>query len=267
MRRGFFKQCNLNLILILCYIKPWNDSLGQNMMQPSLLEFAKQGNVKVLASLMNSLLKAHGMMADLSKEDDCLQILIESDRRSLTEEFRTPNRTALVSMIQKWLITIGVENISKVQVSWQRTGQDCPTWTEEFELVVPMQPDLAQKIAVYTKKSETNPEINSASLTQDLDRSELDQIPELKPPFGFENAEDLSQDRDSPSLDLSPRSTSALATKSHKSGKHQVIVTLAQYLVAAIAIVGIVAAVHYVFAHPKSAKETAESSIQSIDRT
>ncbi|GEM_PF-1321481 len=237
------------------------------MMQPSLLEFAKQGNVKVLASLMNSLLKAHGMMAALSKEDDCLQILIESDRRSLTEEFRTPNRTALVSMIQKWLTTIGVENISKVQVSWQRTGQDSPTWTEEFELAVPMQPDLAQKIAAYTKKPEIEPEINSASLTQDLDRSELGQIPELSPPFGLEDAEDFSQDRDSPSLDLSPRSTSTLATKSHKSRKNEVIVTLAQYLVAAIAIVGIIAAVHYVFAQPKSAKEMAESSIQSIDRT
>lgn len=237
------------------------------MTQTSLLEQAKQGNVKVLASLMNRLLKSHGMMADLNRDGDRLEILIESDKRSLTEEFRIPNRPALVLMIKKWLVTLGVQTISKVEVSWQRTGEDCPAWSEEFELVVPLQAELLQKIAGIHIRSNTEnpPRPISASLP--------DQIPAPNPtnPEPSElGAWDYVTDPSSYTTkfdglaSLSPPQPQ-VAKPSDKSIKRTKIVTVVQYLLASLVIVGIVAVIHHFFAQSKSAKEGARSGIQSSE--
>jgi hypothetical protein len=99
-----------------------------------LLEQAKQGNVKVIAALMNRQLKAQGMMADISNEHDYLDILIESDRPSLTADYKVPNQEALVAMIKKWLLALEIRSIANVRVSWQLSGQEQPTWHQEFRL-------------------------------------------------------------------------------------------------------------------------------------
>ena len=48
-----------------------------------LVEQAKQGNVNAISSLMNRLLKSQAMLANVEREGDRLDILIESDLRSL----------------------------------------------------------------------------------------------------------------------------------------------------------------------------------------
>ena len=87
-----------------------------------LVEKAKQGDVNAIASLMNRLLKSQGMLANVEGEGDCLEILIESDLRSMDDEVRIPKRQVLVGMLKKWFITLEVQNISSIKISWQQTG-------------------------------------------------------------------------------------------------------------------------------------------------
>ncbi|OYQ62110.1 hypothetical protein B9G53_24005 [Pseudanabaena sp. SR411] len=105
------------------------------MTQNPLVEQAKQGNVNAIASLMNRLLKSQAMLANVERDGDRLEILIESDLRSLDDEVRIPNRQVLVGMLKKWFITLEVKTVSRITVSWQQTGFDEPAWTEEIYLV------------------------------------------------------------------------------------------------------------------------------------
>ena len=104
------------------------------MAQNPLVEQAKQGNVNAIASLMNRLLKSQAMLANVEGNGDHLEILIESDLRSLDDEMRIPKREILVGMLKKWFITLEVQNVSRLTVSWQQTGFDEPAWTEEIYL-------------------------------------------------------------------------------------------------------------------------------------
>ena len=105
------------------------------MAQNPLVEQAKQGNINAIASLMNRLLKSQAMLANVEREGDRLDILIESDLRSLDDEVRIPKRQVLVGMLKKWFLTLDVATISSIKISWQQTGFDEPAWTEEIYLL------------------------------------------------------------------------------------------------------------------------------------
>ena len=108
------------------------------MAQNPLVEQAKQGNVNAIASLMNRLLKSQGMLANVERDGDRLEILIESDLRSLDDEVRIPKRQVLVRMIKKWFVTLEVKTVSAIKISWQQTGSHEPAWTEEIHLIEPL---------------------------------------------------------------------------------------------------------------------------------
>jgi len=114
------------------------------MAQNPLVEQAKLGNVNAIASLMNRLLKSQGMLANVERDGDCLEILIESDLRSLNDEVRIPKRQILVGMLRKWFVTLEVQTVSSIKISWQQTGADQPAWTEEIFLVEPDNRDISQ---------------------------------------------------------------------------------------------------------------------------
>jgi hypothetical protein len=104
------------------------------MSQNPLVEQAKQGNINAISSLMNRLLKSQGMLANVERDGDRLEILIESDLRSLDDEVRIPKRQVLVGMLRKWFMTLEVKTVSSITVAWQQTGSDEPAWTEEINL-------------------------------------------------------------------------------------------------------------------------------------
>ncbi|NMF57472.1 hypothetical protein [Pseudanabaena yagii] len=105
------------------------------MAQNPMIEQAKQGNVSAITALMNRLLKSQGMLANVEREGDRLEVLIESDLRSLDDEVRVPKRQVLVRMLKKWFRTLEVQTISKITISWQQAGFDAPAWTEEISLL------------------------------------------------------------------------------------------------------------------------------------
>ncbi|PZV17804.1 MAG: hypothetical protein DCF20_05400 [Pseudanabaena sp.] len=105
------------------------------MTQNPLAEQAKQGNVKVIAFVMNRLLRSQAMLANVERVGDSLEILIESDRLSLNDEIRIPDQQVLMGILKKLFVTLEVKEVSKISVSWQQTGFDEPAWTEEIYIV------------------------------------------------------------------------------------------------------------------------------------
>lgn len=147
------------------------------MAQNPLVEQAKQGNVNAIASLMNRLLKSQGMLANVEREGDRLDVLIESDLRSLDDEVRIPKRQVLVGMIKKWFVTLEVQTVNSISISWQQTGFDTPAWTEEIYLVEQEKQNISQNggitepvkrprippLPVFPTKSMRNDERNNLS--------------------------------------------------------------------------------------------------------
>jgi hypothetical protein len=183
------------------------------MTQNPLVEQAKQGNVNAIASLMNRLLKSQAMLANVERVGDRLEILIESDLRSLDDEVRIPNRQVLVGMLKKWFITLEVKNVSMLLVSWQQTGFDEPAWTEEIYLVeqedrnisknggitetqqrprIPPLPVLPLK-SMHDRSDRANSENNSPVPSPDLDEMFGDaSFPESLPSINSNNYLDSS---------------------------------------------------------------------------
>ncbi len=96
------------------------------MNQPNLLELAKQGDAKAIATLMNRKLQTKGITAKASMKNDCLQIMLESAQVS-------PQET-LVAFIRRSVSTVGPEGINRVKVYGKRIKEEFPDWSEEFEV-------------------------------------------------------------------------------------------------------------------------------------
>ncbi len=158
------------------------------MAQNPLVEQAKQGNVNAIASLMNRLLKSQGMLANVEREGDRLEILIESDLRSLDDEVRIPKRQILIGMLKKWFLTLEVQNVSSIIISWQQTGSNEPAWTEEIYLVEQSKPKVSENGGV--DQSQKRPRIPPLPLLPHKSMTDRDK------PSGDRNLGDSSPDLD-----------------------------------------------------------------------
>jgi uncharacterized RDD family membrane protein YckC len=97
------------------------------MTQENILKLAKQGNPKALAVMLNQSLQPKGIAAQVSRKDDCLQILLESAQ--------IPDQKAMVSYIRNGLIKLEVESIKTVKVYGRPTGEESSVWNKKFEIV------------------------------------------------------------------------------------------------------------------------------------
>ena len=95
------------------------------MTQPNLLELAKQGDAKAIATLINRQLQPQGIIAKTALKDGCLQVMLESGQ--------VPNQQALVALIHKWITSLGAEPIKKVKVYGRQIGETFPAWSQEVE--------------------------------------------------------------------------------------------------------------------------------------
>lgn len=96
------------------------------MAEPNTLKLAKQGNPKAIAAMINRSLRAKHIVAKVNRQDDCLQVLVESAQ--------VPNQKAMVSFIRQGLTKLGVEAIKTVQVYGRQKGQDSFAWNQSFEI-------------------------------------------------------------------------------------------------------------------------------------
>ncbi|WP_375515136.1 hypothetical protein [uncultured Nostoc sp.] len=96
------------------------------MTQPNILELAKQGDARAIASLMNRHLHPKGITAKVVFKDACLEVILESAQ--------VPNQQTLVAFVRKGLTALGAASIEIVKVYGQQTGQEFPAWSKEFNL-------------------------------------------------------------------------------------------------------------------------------------
>ncbi len=249
------------------------------MTQNPLVEKAKQGDVNAIASLMNRLLKSQAMLANVERDGDRLEILIESDLRSLDDEVRIPNRQVLVGMIKKWFITLDVKTVSSIIVSWQQTGFEEPAWTEEIYLVeqadrnisenggiaepvrsprIPPLPVFPPK-AMLERNDRSDRENNPPASSPDLDEMFGDiSFPEPLPNISETNylGSDLENTQLSQDSDFQSEKTSSTNNISLQALLKTPIFALqiAQYVVVCVLIIAALRGIHAVFGTSKAPK-------------
>lgn len=96
----------------------------------NLRELAKQGDPKVISSIINHSLQKKGINVQVAKDNGCLEITLESDRVS-------HQKPALVEFIRTGIVKLGVESIHTIKVYGVETGDQTPVWEEEIILGTP----------------------------------------------------------------------------------------------------------------------------------
>jgi hypothetical protein len=96
------------------------------MTQPNLLELAKQGDAKAIASVMNYLLKDKGITAKAIQKDDTLQVILESAQ--------APEQTSSVEFIHKLMRKLGIKSIKSARVYGKQVGQSSSAWMKTLKL-------------------------------------------------------------------------------------------------------------------------------------
>lgn len=97
------------------------------MTQQNPRELLKQGDPQAIASSINRTLKPKGINAEVTRDNGCLHIFLESGK--------VPDQMVLVDFIRTGMTKLGLESIHTVKVYGIETGQDSPAWQEQIELM------------------------------------------------------------------------------------------------------------------------------------
>lgn len=149
------------------------------MSQQNPLELAKQGNPNAIAALINRNLKPRGVTAKVSRKDDCLRIMLESNG--------VPNQDSLVGFIRSGVLKLGVSGINTLQIFGRQVGDEVPVWSQTISLKAPpssinqqpisespsLRPQNTQ-IPVSTPKSNNSSVIVNSSNSSAVNNSGID---------------------------------------------------------------------------------------------
>ena len=94
------------------------------MAQSSFVERAKQGDPTAIAYLINLTLQPRGVTAKTYLNDRCLYLVFSADRLL--------NRTTLINFLQHGFAVLETQDIERVKVYAQKTGEPLPDWSEEI---------------------------------------------------------------------------------------------------------------------------------------
>jgi hypothetical protein len=112
--------------------------------QPNLLELAKQGDARAIATLMNRSLQPKGMAAKVAFKDGCLQVMVEASQ--------VPDEKAMVTFVQKGIISLEAKSIKNIKVFGKQTEKPV-AWTRNIELV--QNPFESSQIGSETQQEKT----------------------------------------------------------------------------------------------------------------
>lgn len=96
------------------------------MAQQDILEQAKQGDAKAIASLMNRHLQPKGITVKVSLTGKCLIVIAESKE--------LPDQSFIVDFICKGMTNLNIKSIKQLVVRGQVNGNASPAWREVFDL-------------------------------------------------------------------------------------------------------------------------------------
>jgi hypothetical protein len=95
----------------------------------NVLQLARQGNPDAIAALMNQHLQARGITAQVTQQDDALNVFLESAQALSQEE--------LVAYVQKGVTGLSLDNIHQLNVSGKQVGHTAADWTETIQFNSP----------------------------------------------------------------------------------------------------------------------------------
>lgn len=99
------------------------------MSQQNPLKLAKQGNPNAIAALINRNLKPKGVTAKVSRQDDCLRVMLESNE--------VPSQNSLVEFIRRGVLKLDVSGINTLQIFGRQVGDEVPVWSQAISLKTP----------------------------------------------------------------------------------------------------------------------------------
>ncbi|MEH2057292.1 MAG: hypothetical protein V7K97_14250 [Nostoc sp.] len=88
--------------------------------EPNILQLAKQGNPKAIATIINRQLEPKGIVAQVDLKDNCLQILIEA--------IQLPPQQIIVEYFRKSFTSLGASAIKTIKVYGKRPGEVFFDW-------------------------------------------------------------------------------------------------------------------------------------------
>jgi hypothetical protein len=89
-----------------------------------LLELAKQGHAKAIATVISQSLKPKGINTLTKSKEGCLHIILESDQ--------VPNQASMSQFIRQKLLDLNIQLIQKVKVYARTPGSKSMAWVQEF---------------------------------------------------------------------------------------------------------------------------------------
>ncbi|MDY7006270.1 MAG: hypothetical protein SWX82_20695 [Cyanobacteriota bacterium] len=105
------------------------------MASNNLRELAKQGDPKIISSIINHSLQKKGINVQVTRDNACLEVTLESDQIA-------NQQAPLVEFIRTGIVKLGVESIDTVKVYGIQTGDREPVWEDEIILDTPLISDL-----------------------------------------------------------------------------------------------------------------------------
>ena len=116
------------------------------MPQQNVLELAKQGNVKAIATLMNRSLQPKGItVVKAAFKDNRFEILLESAQ--------VPNQQTLVAFVRQRITRLRAAPIKQVKLYVRQIGEEFPAWSQEIEVAgQPLPPVMSHPSPVQLVK-------------------------------------------------------------------------------------------------------------------
>jgi DNA-directed RNA polymerase subunit RPC12/RpoP len=96
------------------------------MFQQNLLDLAKQGDINAISILINRNLNPKGITAKVSKDGNCLRIMLEAQT--------VPIQSNLVNYIQNGVGKLAISQIEILQIFGRQTGDEIPAWSQSVNL-------------------------------------------------------------------------------------------------------------------------------------
>lgn len=94
-----------------------------------LLELARQGNPKAIASFLNHLLKSKGIHILGQSKAKCLHLILESEHSFAPE--------STTQFIQKKLLSLQIQSTNTVKIYFRKPGDQSFSWTQKFKYPSP----------------------------------------------------------------------------------------------------------------------------------
>ena len=183
------------------------------MTSKNLRELAKQGDPKVISSIINHSLQKKGINVQVTKDNDTLEITLESDQVSNLQ-------ASLVEFIRTGVVKLGVESINTVKVYGVLNSNETPAWEEEFFLRTPPK----------TNTSELKKESEAKEFPKTVDN--LDQ--ELETAYETETDEDYEEEEDEEEVEYDDDGDE-LSEKPHSQKKNLITAILLSFLLVLVA--------------------------------